>query len=130
LTLVGYSDITRIPTDVAAPGVADPDRALGESLARMNQAINEMGGKDVADAQPTTSGPYVPSVTKHRTNSSAISKRPIQCSDPLRVSSGLHDKNASTSRPVDHWFGQTTQSPPFRMSEYPFRLTRMRLPLG
>ncbi len=44
LTLAGCG-LVHVPTDVAAPGMADPDGALRESIARVNQAMNGMGGK-------------------------------------------------------------------------------------
>ena len=49
-----------VPTDVPAPGMADADKALRDSIARVNQAMNEMGGKGFAARQPTTAGVYVP----------------------------------------------------------------------
>ncbi len=60
LALAGCSGFNVVPTDVAAPGMADADKALRDSIARVNQAMNEMGGKGVAMRQPTTAGPYVP----------------------------------------------------------------------
>ena len=49
-----------VPTDVPAPGMADADKALRDSIARVSQAMNEMGGKGIALRQPTSPGPYVP----------------------------------------------------------------------
>ncbi len=60
LALAGCSGFNVVPTDVSAPGMADADKALRDSIARVNQAMNEMGGKGVAMRQPTTAGPYVP----------------------------------------------------------------------
>jgi len=60
LVLVGCGSLTAVPTEVSAPGTADADRALRESIARVNQAMNEMGGKGIALRQPTSAGPYVP----------------------------------------------------------------------
>ena len=59
LTLAGC-DLMHVPTDISAPGIADTDGALRESIARVNQAMNEMGGKGIALRQPTSAGPYVP----------------------------------------------------------------------
>jgi len=44
LTLAGCG-LVHGPTDISAPGMADTDKALRESIARVNQAINEMGDK-------------------------------------------------------------------------------------
>jgi len=60
LTLAGCNGFNVVPTEVLAPGMADADKALRESIARVNQAMNEMGGKGAAPRQPTTIGPYVP----------------------------------------------------------------------
>ena len=60
LALAGCQGFALVPTEVSAPGMADADKALRESMARVNQAMNEMGGKGVAMRQPTSPGPYVP----------------------------------------------------------------------
>ncbi len=44
LTLAGC-DLMHVPTDISAPGIADTDGALRESIARVNQAMNEMADK-------------------------------------------------------------------------------------
>lgn len=59
LVLTGCG-ITHVPTDVVTPGVADTDKALRESIARVNRAMNQMGGAGVVSRQPTSAGPYVP----------------------------------------------------------------------
>lgn len=60
LVLAGCQGFNLVPTEVPAPGMADADKALRESMARVNQAVNEMGGKGLAVRQPTAPGPYVP----------------------------------------------------------------------
>ena len=60
LALAGCNGFKVVPTEVSAPGMADADKALRESIARVNQAMNEMGGKGVVTLQPTSAGPYVP----------------------------------------------------------------------
>ncbi len=60
LALAGCNGFNVVPTEVSAPGMADADKALRESIARVNQAMNEMGGKGAAPRQPTSAGPYVP----------------------------------------------------------------------
>jgi len=60
LTLAGCNGFNVVPTEVSAPGMADADKALRESIARVNQAMNEMGGKGAALRQPTAAGLYVP----------------------------------------------------------------------
>lgn len=59
LALTGCG-ITHVPADVVAPGIADTDKALRESIARVNQAMNQMGGAGVVSRQPTSPGPHVP----------------------------------------------------------------------
>ena len=60
LALAGCNGFNVVPTEVSAPGMADADKAMRESIARVNQAMNEMGGKGAAPRQPTSAGPYVP----------------------------------------------------------------------
>ena len=60
LALAGCQGFNVVPTEVSAPGMADADKALRESIARVNQAMNEMGGKGLSLRQPTAAGPYVP----------------------------------------------------------------------
>ena len=60
LALAGCNGFNVVPTEVSAPGMADADKALRDSIARVNQAMNEMGDKGVAPRQPTSAGPYVP----------------------------------------------------------------------
>ncbi len=60
LALSGCGGFVHVSTEVSAPGMADTDRALRESVARVNQAMNEMDGRRVALREPTTPGPYVP----------------------------------------------------------------------
>ncbi len=60
LALAGCNGFNLVPTDVSAPGMADADKALRDSMARVNQAMNEMGGRGVAVRQPTDAGAYVP----------------------------------------------------------------------
>lgn len=59
LALSGCGGFIHVPTEVSAPGMADTDRALRESVARVNQAMNEMDARAVAVHKPTT-GAYVP----------------------------------------------------------------------
>ncbi len=59
LTLAGCG-LVHVPTDVSTPGMADTDKALRESIARVNQSMNEMGDKGASFRQPTTAGAYVP----------------------------------------------------------------------
>jgi len=60
LALAGCNGFNVVPTEVSAPGMADADKTLRESIARVNQAMNEMGDKGVALRQLTSAGPYVP----------------------------------------------------------------------
>lgn len=60
LALSGCGGFLHVPTEVSAPGMADTDRALRESVARVNQAMNEMDGRGIAVHESTTSGAYVP----------------------------------------------------------------------
>lgn len=60
LTLAGCNGFNLVPAKVSAPGMADADKALRESIARVNQAMNEMGDKGALPRQPTSAGPYVP----------------------------------------------------------------------
>ena len=60
LALAGCNGFNVVPTEVSAPGMADTDKALRESIARVNQAMNEMGDRGVPLRQPTNAGPYVP----------------------------------------------------------------------
>ena len=56
LALVGCDGFKLVPTEVSAPGMADADKALRESIARVNQAMNEMGGKGVGPGGGRTAG--------------------------------------------------------------------------
>ncbi len=60
LALAGCNGFNVVPTEVLASGMADADKALRESIARVNQAMNEMGAKGTTPRQPTRAGPYVP----------------------------------------------------------------------
>jgi len=60
LALSGCGGFVHVAREVSVPGMADTDRALRESVARVNQAMNEMDGRRVAVREPTSPGPYVP----------------------------------------------------------------------
>ena len=60
LALAGCQGFNVVPTEVSAPGMADADKALRDSMARVMEAMNEMGGKGIAPRQPTSAGLYVP----------------------------------------------------------------------
>jgi hypothetical protein len=60
LTVAGCTDAQFAAVHVETPGIANTDRALQESIAKVNRAMQELGGAGAASREPTTPDPYVP----------------------------------------------------------------------
>lgn len=54
----GCANVTKIPTDVATPGMPNVDLAIDRGVAEVNRAMNEVG--TMGDRQPTVAGSPAP----------------------------------------------------------------------